>query len=379
MFELIDRPECVVTGNTNFEILPSPSPFPYFMGCTNAPQENDILVEMQWAIEKKTGMIQLLKLIPEEILYEKSHGSGEIGKKWENHHNTFSKFIKTMSPKNILEIGGGHGRLANIFLQDSSSNWTIIEPNPQPSSNTRIKNIKGFFNKDFKISDYFDAIIHSHTLEHIYYPMEFMENVSSYLKEGDLHIFSIPNLEQMLIQNYTNCLDFEHTTFITEPYVDFMLSKNKFKIIKKEYFLEDHSIFYACIKDSNVTELKLEDNLYKKNKKIYLNFINYYNNFISDMNKVIDSSTSNVYLFGAHVFSQFLIIVGINFKKITCIIDNDPNKQGKRLYGTSLQVKSPFILAKEIKPVIILKAGQYNEEIKEQIFREINREAIFYE
>ena len=66
--------------------------------------------------------------------------------------------------------------------------------------------------------------------------MSFMNNISSYLKEGGLHIFSIPNLEKMLIQKYTNCLNFEHTTFITEPYVDYMLSKHKFKILKKEFF-----------------------------------------------------------------------------------------------------------------------------------------------
>ena len=95
MINLFNRINCIVSNKTDFELLPTTSPFPFFMGCTDKPQQNAILVEMQWAIEKETGMIQLLKLIPEKILYENSHGSGEIGTIWTNHHTAFSKFIKT--------------------------------------------------------------------------------------------------------------------------------------------------------------------------------------------------------------------------------------------------------------------------------------------
>ena len=53
-------------------------------------------------------------------------------------------------------------------------------------------------------------------------------------------------MEEMLKRKYTNCLNFEHTVFITEPYVDYLLSKNGFKLIDKEYFKEDHSILFLC-------------------------------------------------------------------------------------------------------------------------------------
>ena len=50
-----------------------------------------------------------------------------------------------------------------------------------------------------------------------------------------------------------------------------------------------------------------------------------------------------------------------------CILDNDSNKHGKRLYGTDLVVKSPEIIKDINKPTIILRAGVYNDEIREQI------------
>ena len=59
------------------------------------------------------------------------------------------------------------------------------------------------------------------------------------------------------------------------------------------------------------------------------------------------------------------------------ILDNDTNKHGKRLYGTNLKVFSPSLLKKEINPVLILKAGVYNEEIKNDIINNYNSKTIF--
>ena len=109
-----------------------------------------------------------------------------------------------------------------------------------------------------------------------------------------------------------------------------MLAKNNFKICKKEFFLEDHSIFYACIKNNNITPIKLPKNLYEKNKKMYLDFSQYHVDMVISLNKKLEFvSDRKIFLFGAHIFSQFLIQSGLNTNKITSILDNDPNKQGK--------------------------------------------------
>ena len=42
-------------------------------------------------------------------------------------------------------------------------------------------------------------------------------------------------------------------------------------------------------------------------------------------------------------------------------------------------VKSPKILSSEIKPIIILKAGVYSDEIRSDILNNINLSAIFWE
>ena len=87
----------------------------------------------------------------------------------------------------------------------------------------------------------------------------------------------------------------------------------------------------------------------------------------------------HIYLFGAHIFSQMLIHFGLRIDKVRCILDNDPLKQGKRLYGTSFRVKSPEVLRNEDKPIVVLNAGAYSGEIKDDIVKRINSKTTFLE
>ncbi len=355
--------------------------FPIFMGCTNQPIEKDKLIDMQWQISKKSGIIQLNPLLPLDVLYEEPHGSGNIGSIWSQHHKQFAKFIQKQMPQSVLEIGGLHGILSKEYMKENNVDWKILEPNPSPAPDVHVTYIKGFFDEKFNFDGQIDTIIHSHVFEHVYYPNEFIFHISNFLKDGQKLIFSIPNLEEMLKKKYTNCLNFEHTLFLTEPYINYLLSKHGFRQLDKQYFLDDHSIFYTFEKDSNVDIIKLPKNLYKHNKELYLDYIKYHKKLIEDLNRKISNvnKTHQIFLFGAHIFSQHLIQFGLNISQVVCLLDNDTNKQTKRLYGTNLIVKSPMVLKDVERPIIILKAGVYNDEIKNDIIVNINPKTVFWE
>ena len=76
---------------------------------------------------------------------------------------------------------------------------------------------------------------------------------------------------------------------------------------------------------------------------------------------------------------RYLLEMGLNTNKIVCLLDNDPKKQGRRLYGTKLKVASPKVLAEVKDPIVILKAGVYNDEIKKDILENINKSTEFLE
>ena len=119
------------------------------------------------------------------------------------------------------------------------------------------------------------------------------------------------------------------------------------------------------------------ENKYSKYKKMFIDFISHHESMVKEINLKISDSDSQIYLFGAHIFSQYLFAFGLNSNNITSILDNSPLKIGKRLYGSNLCVESPKVLKNIKNPLVILKAGLYNEEIKNDIINNINPNVIF--
>jgi len=376
--KVIERTFDVVTGDANMEDLHTMPDFPVFMGCVDHPKDQDICSELTWQINRHSGFVQLKKLIPLDILYQAQH-AGAVGGIWMEHHQRFATFLSKTTPSSVLELGGAHGILSIKYGQFKDIPWTILEPNPAPIEGCKARFIKGFFDETFKYSESFDTVVHSHVFEHIYKPDDFMKHLSGFLRPGQKLVFSLPNMQAMLERKYTNCINFEHTVFLTEPYVEYLLAKHGFKLTAKEYFMDDHSIFYSAVRDVEVKPVPLPQGLYEKNKKLYMDYVGYHKSLIADLNQKMSETTQPIYLFGAHVFAQYLLEMGLNTNKIVCLLDNDPKKQGRRLYGTKLNVASPKVLTDVENPIVILKAGVYNDEIKKDILENINNSTQFLE
>ena len=370
------RKNSILTGKPNLEHLYTLKKFPVFMGCVETDINTDLYADMIWDICRDTGIIQLRNVVPLELVYPKQHFDS-TGRIWKNHRFSFTRFIEEFSPTKVLEIGGANGLLAKHYVERNKTiKWSIVEPNPTFEGDEEITVINEWFDDSFKYSGEVDTIIHSHVLEHVYDPVSFLKHIYSFLKPGKKLIFSLPNLEYFLRNRFTNGLNFEHTLFISEKIVDYLLEKTGFKIIKKYYYL-NHSIFYATKKVTPNPSAVLS-NQYEEYKRMFNDFIKYHTNLVREINKQIESYKGKVYLFGAHIFSQYLLAFGLKTDKIVGILDNSPDKQNRRLYGTNLKVFSPQVLKNIKNPGVILKAGHYNDEIKDDILNNINSEVTFW-
>lgn len=376
---VIERSRCVLSGQADLEHLHTFKDFPVFMGCMNQPPEADIKADMSWWISRSSGLVQLKQLLPLDVLYPESHGAGAVGALWEKHHRAFAQFLNKLGPRHVFEIGGAHGILEKEYQAYGAVPWLILEPNPSPVEGCKAEFVKGFFDDSFVYDRPFDVVVHSHVFEHIYEPDRFMSHLASFMPEGKSLVFSLPNMQAMMERKYTNCINFEHTVLLTEPYVEYLLAKHGFRLQAKEYFMDDHSIFYAAVRDAGVPSQSLSAGLYELNKGLYLNYLQYHQHLIAELNDATRQATSPIYLFGAHVFAQYLIAFGLDTAKIVCILDNDKKKHGRRLYGTQLQVNSPSCLRDVDNPWVILKAGVYNDEIKADILSNINPNVRFLE
>jgi hypothetical protein len=347
------------------------------MGVTTADPIDDIVADMNIYINKSDGMLQVNPLLPLHVVYQHEHNSGTIGNLWREHHKQFATFISKQSPKSVLEIGGAHGILSTKYMHfNPSIQWTIIEPNPTPVAECNATIIKGFFNEDFVCPIRVDTIVHSHVFEHMYDPVAFVQLLSTFLEIGQKLIFSVPNMKAMLINKYLNFINFEHTFYLSDDYIEFLLASYGFRLEKKEYFLDDNSIFYVAVRDV-ITEHSSRPTLYNKNKILFDEYITHYYRLVNDINKQLANYSGTVFQFGAHIITQYLINFGLDTSKISAILDNDPDKQGRRLYGTILYVQSPKILIGLDRPVVLLQNSSLSNEIKQDILDNINSTTIF--
>jgi hypothetical protein len=74
----------------------------------------------------------------------------------------------------------------------------------------------------------------------------------------------------------------------------------------------------------------------KNFKKMIINI----DNFVDRLNDMLKNNEDN-FILGAHVSTQILFNRGLDSDRYKFVLDNSSYKVGKRLYGTSLIVKSP--------------------------------------
>ncbi|MGB2791686.1 MAG: methyltransferase domain-containing protein [Candidatus Moraniibacteriota bacterium] len=376
--EYVIRNESVVTGKENLEQLYTFRDFPVFFGCVEHGHERDLKADMSWAICPESGVIQLDKLIPLDILYQEQHVDG-TGPTWEQYYHDFADYIKKQPSKDILEIGGGAGKLADIFTGiTEGTSWTLVEPNPLHPGNDRVKIKRSFFDESFKYEGGVDTVVFSQVMEHAYDPNQFVESIAKFLKPGQKLICAYPNLKLWLENKYTNAINFEHTMFLTDYFVDYLFRKHGFRIADK-YFYKDHSVFYTVEKLSTPETGVSFENKYQEYRKIFNNYIEYYTGLVAELNKKIDAfGGGEVYVFGAHIFAQYLFEFGLKKEKIVALLDNSSLKQGRRLYGTPFMVQNPKALRGKGKVGVVLKVGIYRDEILKQL-QEINSEVVIFE
>jgi hypothetical protein len=367
---IIERNQCVIC-DSEIVLKKTINNIPIHMN-VKADSADDITLDQNWGECINCGCVQLMNLVSPDVLYSVNHNPGSQGNLWKEHHQAFAEFILNNKPEAIFEIGGSNGNLASIIVSHVDNiNYSIVDPTASASDN-RIK----VYNMLFE--DYQDkitgSVVHSHTIEHVLNPREFLYKIFNLMPDNGEMYMSFPNMKQGLISNGASTLCFEHTYYIDLQQFKYLLEEVGFEI-KDQIDFKLHSHFLQVMKNKNrqrqYQELKKDFNqisafgaMWKSNQE-----------FVDNVLLNLDSTPT--YIFGAHIFSQSLIALGLRHQSIKGIIDDDPSKIGGTLYGSDLVVYSCSHLANDQAVNVVLRAGPYQDEMRSRFLNLNSKVRVF--
>jgi len=368
MSVVITRQQCAICSG-HLQNIYSLENAPIKLSCLIAPScDNGVL---SYAICDTCKTIQLDQLIPLSILYSDNHNVVSVGETWRKYFQLFcSRISPIVADKTVLEIGCPSGKIANQL--DTYAKWIIVEPNIDKTVayNSKVAFIETFFDEEFSTLpglDPIDIIVHSHVFEHIYDPNVFFRTCRDILVDDGEMFFGIPDMQYIAEQNLApfGGVMFEHTIFYNKENVSYLLKKHGFELLEVIDHC-NHSILFHARK----TNLVADDMpmIFTPSHAIdFFQGYNLYKDFIDRCKQVVlTMPEKKLYLFGASYNTQFLLTMGLADLPISAILDNCAEKQGKFLYGYTIQILSPSVISQE-NCIVILKNGYYSNEIAAQI------------
>lgn len=365
------RKKCILCGSPKIDEIYKIENMPSFMGVV---ESNNVIIKNDMIVGEcdQCGLIQNINLLDQDLVYMNNHNTEVVGETWQNHYVELCDFIKKNSVGDIiLEIGDPTAKLAKN-IKDNYKKWIIVEPNTTLESFENVEIIKKFFEGEKPTDDNITTIVHSHVLEHIYDPIKFLKDCNKIINDGDVTIFSIPNIKWLLENKAlpTSILHFEHTYYVDDENIELFLNKSGFELNETKNY-KNHSIFIKATKNSNIYN---NNNIKRFDlKKSFLEIVQYYNNEIEMINDKLQDK--EYYLYSAHINSQFMLNYNIS-KNIKGLLDKSTSKIDKKLYGYEYEIYNPNIIKNEEIPIVVAShMGVYYEEIKKDILS-INKKTI---
>ena len=341
---------------------------PAYIGATSDDAASDVFHEMEWGFRAIDGVYGVIGWPSLDLVYRANHNQ-LVGKTWQQHLAAFASFTSKHVKGSVLEVGAGHGRLGPAVAEIKGSlrmvDWHIIEPNPLASNEFGLL-IEGWFPSDLPKDLDVRTVVHSHVIEHQPNLQEFVSQQASALDVGGRVIVSWPNMAEMSKNLDLNILMFEHLNFLPHSELVAIFSSKGFQLLDTEYF-GGHSIFVCFEKTSNLGH-EFESTVNSSEFQAICGRYEVHTRSLSQkLNSFFEDSSGTNFLFGAHIFSQFLISAGLNESRIDLILDNNPDKWGKRLYGTSLNIIPPSEIKSKFLVKVGLAMGSYEREVGEQL------------
>ena len=343
-----------------------------FLNLGNQPIANGFLNKKDFSKEffynlsvifdEKTKLVSLKNFVKPEMMFNENYIYQSSGSEVMRNHfkDIANKIKKNFNHKKILEIGSNDSVFIKYFDKENSICVEPCNTFAEITNNLGYKTYSEFWN--YNLSERiknehgkFDVIYAANCMCHIQNINESFKSINNILTDNGIFIFEDPSLVEMLNRySYDQIYD-EHAHIFSVTSLKNLLMQNKLEIFKVENLLVHGGSNRIYVKktdnkdikiDKSVeNNLKFEDIIGIKNKKIYFKFaerIKYYKKDLFDLLYKIKNKKEKIISYGATSKSTTIFnYCNINNSLIDCIIDTTPDKQGKYSPGVHIPVVSP--------------------------------------
>lgn len=325
------------------------------------------------------GSCTLIEPNPNEIYYDESYTSSNmavsLGAKIDEKMSNFIDFISELKlgkDSKMLEIGCYDGSL--MWQMKKRFDFDVYGCEPcSDVADIAIKKYgfrveKEYFSSDVYEKSFFDIVIFRNVLEHISYPIDFLDNVQEVLSPKGFITLDVPDGEFRIANSILGSIVPEHPNYFGSTGLQMVLSASGFRDI--DFRVHKGGLKAKARNGPKRSLLKPGQRrisvVYEALKAGAKGSIGKYKEIRS-----LTEGLSNICFFGANTCTlELLATDSVNTKDVNCVIDDDPLKWGKEIVNFGIPVK-PRGFVEEIEGEKTFVVCSYYSH--ERLFNFLNR------
>lgn len=332
---------------------------------------------------KKCGLVQILDIVPPNILFQKYHYLSSVS--LSEHFHKYAKEVgKRFLTKNsfVVEIGSNDGVLLSplkkmgikVLGVDPAKNIAAV------AKKKGIKTIVNFFDervagKIFKENGKADAILANNVLAHIDDMDNVFRGIVKLLSPDGVLIFEVHYLPDLLKAMQYDFFYTEHLSYYSLGSLIPFLNKFGLRIFDIKHISIHSGSIRVYVKFENSNKYKIKKavgKMYLKEQKVLssdkmigfsLKVYKHKKNIKKILTKIKESGDKIVGYGAGGRANTFLNFCGIDRTILDYIVDDSPERQGKYTPGMHIPIVSPEVFRKDSAKFALLLAWNYKKQI----------------
>ncbi|HAN79147.1 MAG TPA: hypothetical protein DCQ31_15965 [Bacteroidales bacterium] len=280
------------------------------------------------------------------------HNEQEFSAVFDLHLNQVQSIISKHTNKNskLIEVGCGKGHFLSKLKKEGFS-ITGFDPAYEGTDNAIIKD---YFSEKYSNIDA-ELIILRHTLEHIEFPLQFLQNIAKANNfKGKIYI-EVPAFEWIANNRAVWDLFYEHCNYFTKNTLYNLFTKS------------EHGFLFGEQYQYLVADLESIKTLIEPSAEIRRFNLDFTFSAINQEIKDLIRFTNTIIWGGSSKGVTFLNILGQLSQNIKTVIDINPKKSGKYIAVTGHKIILPENFDFTKTETVLVMNGNYLPEINELI------------